>query len=218
MIHLSILHIEKSRFLFKIMRILSLILIFTLSKSVYSQDLNSEEGLKSTINAFIEKHAKDYKKKYLNIRNREIGSLENEPYGYKDFFMLESREEFENTLGYTTEREIYFLFYHYESELDRKYALKYWMKEFIEGKTIRPARPVRTYEYATPTIILINPQSIIICNYDCKYYDEGNYDYWKKTLLEQFGDKHETMVIEIECDGPLKWTNNAPDPKIRELF
>ncbi|GEM_PF-94443 len=195
-----------------------LLIIFSTPKYAYSQGEDSGEKLKSAIESFIQNHQKNYDKKYLNIRKREIGDLEEEPYAWKDFFMLESKEEYENTLGYTTEREIYFMFYHYETELDRKYALKYWMKNFIEGETIRPSRPVRTYDYAVPTIILINPQSIIICNYECKYYDEDNYDYWKKTLLEQFGDKSETMVIEIECDGPLKWTNNAPDPKIRELF
>lgn len=215
---LNKLYLKKEQFYGKVSLILSLIFVLALPKVSNSQDLNSEEALKNAINKFIAKHSADYEKKYLNIRAREIGSLENEPYSYKDFFMLESKAEFENTLGYTTEREFYFLFYHYETELDRKYALKYWMKEFIEGKTIRPSRPVRTYEYATPTIILINPQSIVICNYECKYFEEDNYDYWKKTLLENFGNKEKTMVIEIECDGPLKWTNNAPDPKIRELF
>lgn len=198
--------------------LLTLIVLFSLPKQPHYQYKNQSDSLKIAIQEFVQDHKEDYEKKYLNIRKREIGSLENEPFAWKEFFMLESKEEFENNLGYTTEREFYFLFYHYDSELDRKYALKYWMEDFIEGESIRPARPVRTYDYATPTIILINPQNIIICNYECKFFEEENFEAWKDTLVEHFGDKSKTMVIEIECEGPLKWTLNAPDPKIRELF
>ncbi len=199
-------------------KILILICFLSLVKESHSQDTSSGDSLKIAIQNFIDSHQGDYEKKYLNIRKREIGGLENEPFAWKEFFMLESKEEFENNLGYETEREFYFLFYHYETETDRQYALKYWMEDFIEGEKIRPSRPVRSYDYAIPTIILINPQNIIICNYACKYYDEDNYESWKDSLVEHFGDKQETMVIEIECDGPLKWTLNAPDPKVRGLF
>lgn len=186
----------------------------------FSQKAQDAKGdsLKSKIEAFVADHADTHEKKHLNLRMREIGGLENEPFAWKEFFRLETKEEFENQLGYTTEREYYFLFYHYETELDRKYALKFWMEDFIEGESIRPSRPKRSYDYATPTIILINPSNIIILNYECKYYDEEDYENWKDTMMEYFGDKDETMMIELECDGPLNWTLNAPDPKIRELF
>ncbi len=195
--------------------------VLAICASFFSRGQKTEElsdSLKSQIKLFLNEHADSHEKDYLNIPKREIGGLEDEIFMWSDKFRLESKEEFENKLGYTTERKIYFNFYFYETELDRQYALKNWMDNFIEGKTIRAARPVRTYQYATPTIILINKQNIIFCNYDCKYYDDENYDYWKKTLMQYFGDRRETMMIEIACDGPLEWTKNAPDPKVRGLF
>ncbi|MGB0979902.1 MAG: hypothetical protein ACPGVV_10925 [Croceimicrobium sp.] len=187
------------------------------SLNLEAQDAKGTE-LKGKIEQFLADHADSYKKKHLNLKMREIGGLENEPFAWKEFFRLESNEEYENTLGYETEREYYFLFYHYETELDRKYALKFWMEDFIEGETIRPSRPKRSYDYAKPTIILINPTNIIILTYDCKYFDEYDFEDWQDKMIEYFGDKSETMVIELECNGPLNWTKNAPDPKIRELF
>lgn len=210
--------LEKKRFFARFPLFIFFFALFSLPKQLHSQDLNSTDSLKIAIKSFIEDQSQDYRKKHLNLRKRDIGNLESEPFDFKDYFMLESKEEFENNLGYTTEREIYFMFYSYESETDRQYALKYWMQDFIEGKTIRAGRPVRSYAYAKPTIILINDKNIIVCNYECKYFDEDNYDYWKDELMEHFGDKYKTMVIEIECEGPLEWTRNAPDPKNRGLF
>lgn len=192
-------------------------LVSLFSSSLMAQDAKGLE-LKGQIESFLAEQSESYKKKHLNLRMREIGSLENEPFAWKEFFMLESLEEFENNLGYTTERDFYFLFYHYETEEDRQYALKYWMDEFIEGESIRPSRPKRSYDYAKPTIILINPTNIVILNYECKYFDEYNYDDWKDTLMKHFGNKDETIIIELECGGPLNWTLNAPDPKFRGLF
>ncbi|MGK0406952.1 MAG: hypothetical protein ACJAZH_000769 [Roseivirga sp.] len=196
-----------------------LTLALGLSLNGFSQTSQAlSDSLKSQISLFINDQSSTHEKDYLNITNRELGGLEDEVFMWSDKFRLESIEEFENTLGYTTERKIYFNFYFYETEADRQYALKNWLDNFIEGKSIRASRPVRTYPYATPTIILINKQSIIICNYECKYFDEDNYDFWKKSLMRYFGNRRETMLIEIECGGPLEWTKNAPDPKVRGLF
>lgn len=201
---------------------LSSLLFLLTSFTLQAQDAEKrdEKGadFKAEIEQFVAELSSDYEKKTLNLRKREIGSLENEPFAWKEYFMLESKEEFENNLGYTTEREYFFLFYHYATVEDRQYALKYWLEDFIEGEQVRPGRPVRTYDYAIPTLILINPTNIIILNYECKYYDEYDFDDWKDQMIETFGDRAETMVIEIECGGPLKWSLNAPDPKVRGLF
>jgi hypothetical protein len=196
------------------------LIAFTIFQSnlVFGQKESRGDSLKAAISSFVSAHSESHSKKHLNLRAREIGSLENEPFEWKDYFMLESNEEFENNLGYTTEREMFFIAYHYKSETDRQYALKYWMEEFIEGKAIRVARPVRSYPYAKPTIVLINPTNIIICTYECKYYDEYDFEDWKDSMMEHFGNKKETIVLELVCEGPLNWTLNAPDPKTRELF
>jgi hypothetical protein len=173
------------------------------------------EELKQKLSAFADDHAEAYEKKYLNIADREIGSIDETGYDWKDKFMLKSKEKAMNSLGNESRQKFYFAFYSYETLEDRQYGLKDWMGNFIEGKSLRPGRKVRTYEYATPTIILINDTEIMICNYKCSDFSEDNFKYWKKTMLTYFGEEN-TMVIELECDGPLEWTKNAPDPKSRK--
>lgn len=200
---------------------ISFLAFFFLTSNLMAQEEKKDpqgNDLKASIEQFKNDMAESHKLKTLNLKMREIGGLENEPFAWKEFFMLETLEEYENSLGRTTERDFYFLMYHYETEEDRQYALKFWMEDFIEGEAIRPSRPVRKYDYARPTIILINPNNIIILTYECKYYDDYDFEDWKDRMMEYFGDKDETMVIEIMCNGPLEWTENAPDPKIRGLF
>tara|TARA_B100001115_G_C15828848_1_gene413192 strand:- start:121 stop:750 length:630 start_codon:yes stop_codon:yes gene_type:complete len=207
---------KKSIFFFS----LALLLISPSLSFAQEEGKKDAEGkeLRQDIDTFLGDQLESHEKKSLNLRMRDIGSLENEPYAWKEFFRLETKDEYENTLGYTTEREYYFLFYHYETVVDRQYALKYWLESFIEGESIRPGRGKRTYDYAKPTIILINPTNIIIMNYDCKYYDDYDFEDWRDRMIKYFGDKDSTIVIELKCDGPLEWTLNAPDPKNRELF
>lgn len=173
-----------------------------------------KEELKQKLAAFSADHESMYAKKYLNIADREIGYIEDTDYEWKEEFMLKSLEKAENNLGNNSYQKFYFSFFAYATKLDRQYALKDWMSDFIEGKSIRPGRPVRKYPYATPTLILINDTEIMVCNYRCSDFSDENFRYWRKTLLQYFGEDN-TMVIEIECDGPLEWTKNAPDPKDR---
>lgn len=78
---------------------------------------------------------------------------------------------------------------------------------------------MRSLRYAVPTIILINPQSIVVCSFDCKYYTEEHFEHWKEVVWNNFAaDEDRSMMIEILCDGPVEWTENAPDPKVRGLF
>lgn len=172
------------------------------------------EELKQKISAFTADHVEDYDKKYLNIADREMGDIDNSSYSWKDEFMLKSKEKLENSIGNKSYRKFYFSVYAYETLEDRQYALKYWMENFIEGKSIRPGRPVRTYPYASPTIILINDREIVIGNYKCRDYTNENFEYWKDSMEKYFGNEN-TIVIEILCDGPLEWTKNSPDPKNR---
>ena len=176
--------------------------------------MGQTEELKQKLSAFAADHDASYEKKYLNIADREIGSIDNTSYSWKDEFMLKSKEKAMNNLGNNSYQKFYFFFYAYETVTDRKYALKDWMADFIEGKSIRAGRPVRKYDYATPTIILINDTEIMVCNYKCSDFSDDNFKYWRKTLLTYFGEDN-TMVIEIGCNGPLEWTKNAPDPKNR---
>lgn len=177
------------------------------------------DSLKAQVANFKTKHQEKHQLKYLNIEQRELGGLDDTEPAYRDRFMLESKEEYENSLGYTTERDVYFDVLGYASVRDRQYALEYWMEEFIEGAKLRPARPIRKLRYAVPTIILINPQSIIVCSFDCKFYTEAHFDHWKTQIWESFAtDQEKSMLLEVQCDGPVAWTKNPPDPKARGLF
>ena len=189
-----------------------ILLFFHLFNPVISN--GQTEELKQKLTAFVADHDANYEKKYLNIADREIGSIDETSYSWKDEFMLKSRGKAENNLGNNSYQKFYFSFYAYETVTDRQYALKDWMANFIEGKSIRAGRPMRKYEYATPTLILINDKEIMVCNYKCSDFSEDNFKYWRKTLLKYFGEDN-TMVIEIECNGPLEWTKNAPDPRNR---
>lgn len=194
-------------------------LVFSLCFHLFmGQSMKAQaDSLQKRIGLFLQAQTDNYEKKSRNLASRNLGSLENEPFAFKEVFMLQSQEKQRNNLGNQRYRKVYFNFYYYAAELDRQYALKFWLEDFIEGKSIRPGRPVRSYPYAVPTIILINLQDIIICSYDCKDYEYEDFKYWKKQMMQYFGQK-ESMVIEIQCDGPLEWTDNAPDAKIRGLF
>jgi hypothetical protein len=89
-----------------------LTLALGLSLNGFSQTSQAlSDSLKSQISLFINDQSSTHEKDYLNITNRELGGLEEEVFMWSDKFRLESIEEFENTLGYTTERKIYFNFY-----------------------------------------------------------------------------------------------------------
>ncbi len=171
--------------------------------------------MKQKISAFKSDQNDKYDMKYLNIADRNLGSIDDTDPAWKDQFLLKAKERQKDAIGNNSYFKFYFSIYGYEDIDDRQYALKDWMADFIEGKSIRAGRDVRTYEYAKPTIILINDKEIIICNFDCSDYTEEIFKDWKKQLLTYFGHDN-TMVIELMCDGPLEWTKNAPDPKSKQ--
>lgn len=197
----------------------SLLILLSLSMLVpISESFGQGEELKQKLEAFATDHEENYEKKHLNITDPELGSIDETTYEWREKFVLKSKEKKENSLGRKSYQKFYFAFYAYDNLEDRQYALKDWLANFIEGKSIRGGRTVKTYEYATPTIILINDTEIMICNYKCSVWSEENFKYWRKTLLKYFGNEN-TMVIELECDGPLEWTKNSPKIKNRkQLF
>jgi hypothetical protein len=120
----------------------------------------------------------------------------------------------EDNLGSRTYRRLDVAIYGYEDIEDAQYAVKFWFDEFMEGRSIRPGRPVRSYEYAKPTIVIIDSQHIAVFQMDCRDYFPEEYDEWVRSAEEIFGSET-SMTIEVECGGPLEWTRNAPDPRAR---
>lgn len=182
--------------------------------NILSVEAQEDAEFRQKIAAFAQDQADKYEKRTLNLADRNLGAIDNLESKWKEEFQLRSLEKEENNLGYSKKFKFYFSFYAYETKTDRQYTLKDWMEDFIEGQAIRAGRDMRTYQYATPTIILINDTQIITCNYKCSDFTEENFKQWKKKLLTYFGND-DTMVIEILCDGPLEWTKNAPDPRNR---
>ncbi len=194
-----------------------LIFCLFLGLSSFSSAQAQKDTLKIQIESFVNELNGQYEKEYLNIANRDLGGIDDTEYEYREEFMLEAKEKKEDQLGSRKRFRYFFKIYKYQNLKDRQYALQYWLDNFIENETLRPGRDKRSLRYATPTIILINPTNIVVCNFDCRYYDYDEFDVWKDRLLNHF-ETNETMVIEVLCDGPVEWTKRAPDPKTRGLF
>jgi hypothetical protein len=189
------------------LRILLPLLLIT-SFSTYGQ----HEELKQNINAFVDEKADNFEKKFLNETEPDYGELANTNYNFHDFFELKAKEKTENSIGNNVKLKLQCSFYGYENETERTYALSFWFKNFIAGKRITPGRTVRTYKGAEPTIIIINEDHIVVVSMACTSYDPDLFRELRKELVAFFGNV-DSMVVEINCDGPLDWTKNAPDPK-----
>lgn len=194
------------------------LLIIAIFLGSYLPMAAQSDEFKQKIEAFKTEHSEQYELKFLNIPDRDLGMIDDTYPAWKDKFLFKGIEKVENNLGSKSYPKFFFNLYTYETLQDRQYALKDWMEKFLEGESIRPGREVRTYDYATPTLILINDTEIIILNYKCSDYTDDNFEYWEDELIKYFGADN-TMLIEVLCGGPLKWTKNAPDPReTRGLF
>ena len=155
-----------------------------------------------------------YELKELNIVEPNWGALNNSDPEFHMYFQFKSREKVLDNLdrkGYT---KMDVALYYYATEEDASYALTAWLKDFMEGKSLRMGRPMRTFEYAKPSIILIDEKYIVILQMKCSDYFVEDYENWVKAMEKQLGD-FSTMTIEVLCEGPLDWTKNAPDPKAK---
>lgn len=195
------------------MNTLKLIATLIVAATLFPQKIYAQhEELKQQISAFVSANDSVYEKKYLNVTEPNYGELANTNYNFHDYFELKAKKRTENSLGNNVKVRLNCSFYGYENTDERNYALSFWFKNFIGGERLTPGREKRTYKDATPTIIIINADNICIINASC-YDADADFMYeLKKTALTYFGTP-ESIVIEIQCNGPLKWTKNAPDPK-----
>lgn len=186
-----------------------LILVFVIGfvGAVFSQ----ENPLEVKVNSYISNHSEDYELKRLNLRPRDVGSINETEHIYSDFFQLRSLEKKENSLGQNKRLKIYFNVYSFESEYVLDNALRFWFDNFVEGEQIRPGRTLRGYDNARPMYVIINGVDVIIADIDCKSYNE---DIWKdvtKSLRKHFDQDRNAIIIEVMCNGPLEWLQNPPN-------
>ncbi len=170
------------------------------------------QELKQKISAFVDAKAGDYDKKYLNETEPDYGELDNTNFDFHDFFILKAKEKTVNNIGNKSKLKLDYSFYAYENEEEKMYALRYWFKNFIGDNRITPGRTMRSYKGAEPTIIVINKTDICVVQMSCKDYSLEFFRELRKEMLTFFGNP-ESMIIELDCEGPLDWTKNAPDPK-----
>lgn len=168
------------------------------------------EELNQRLDAFIADHAEDYEYDDLNLSRREIGDIDETEHNFSKEFLLKSNERSESELGRNQYERIYINAYGYYNESERDFAVKFWLRNFIEGNSVRPGRDMRSYEYATPTVIIINEDHIVVLNYDCAWDSYEYFDKWREKMNSYFADAN-SVIIEIRCDGPLEWTKNPPD-------
>lgn len=176
--------------------------------------LGQHEELSQKIEAFVAEHSDNYEKRHLNIDNPPIGDIDETNYTFAERFMLRGKEEVMTNLDREMREKIYVNVYGYYDESERDYAMKYWLENFIEGESIRPGRDKRNYDYAHPTIIVINEDNIAVLHFDCPFQTREYFQDWRDKMLSYFGDAN-SVIMELECNGPLTWTKNAPEPRDR---
>lgn len=186
----------------------STLIISMLCIAVHAQ----HEELKQSIEGFANAKSESFEKKYLNETAPKYGGLSTTNFNFNDFFVLKAKEKTTNSLGNNVKMKLSCSFYAYESATECDYAVSFWFKDFIEGVRVTPGRELRSLKGAEPTIIIINTDNICIVNLNCFDYDPDFFYELRKEFFRFFGNS-ESIVIEINCNGPLKWTKNPPDPK-----
>ena len=177
---------------------------------------SQHEEFKQNVNSFVAEADSAFEKKELQISTQDIGVIGEQEHDWTTTFLLKAKSKKLNNIGNKAFAKYYFSFYTYPDVTERDYAMKYWLADFINGEAVRPGREMRTYPEAQPTVIIINETSIAILTYSCKWEDEYGeaFDEWRKTMLTWFGSPA-SVVVEVGCDGPLKWSKNPPDAKDR---
>jgi hypothetical protein len=170
------------------------------------------EELKQAISGFVAAKSEAFEKKYLNETEPQYGLLATTNHDFHDFFVLKAKAKTTNSLGNNVKLELACSFFAYENAQERDYAMSFWFKNFIEGLRVTPGREMRTYKGAEPTIIIMNEDHVAIIKLDCYDYDPDLFYAMRKEFFSFFGNA-ESIVIELNCNGPLRWTKNPPDPK-----
>lgn len=171
-----------------------------------------EEELLQRKASFLETIADRFEVIGLNATEPNYGALDKDEAAFHDYIKIKQQEKELNTLGNNVRPKYDLSLFYYESEAELKLALKYWFKDFMNLERITPGREIRTVANAEPTIMIVDAQHIAILTLSCYSVDQFEFRDWRETMLESFGSPT-AMVIELDCEGPLQWTKNAPDPK-----
>lgn len=194
-----------------IIKCLLVVSILASTQEVFAQ----HEELKQNVQAFEELLSEKFEKKEFNITEPNWGALNNSEPDWHLYYQWKAKEKSEDNLGRNGYKKIDMAFYAWERKDDGAWALKSWLEEFLEGRKVRPGRVVRVFEYAKPTVIIMDTSYVVISQMDCSDYFDDDYKEWVKTI-ERFFSNRKAMTLELKCEGPLEWTKNAPDPKAKK--
>jgi hypothetical protein len=168
--------------------------------------------LQARIDDFIASHNTSHEKKYLNITMPDVGNIKGTFPQHVTEFMLRGKEKMTNTLDQEVKERVFIAFYEYETPEDTRYALSSWMKNFIDGKVVKPGREMKRFPGARPMYVLIDEQWIAFLTIDCTEWDKKRWEAWVASFDKAFSNNY-TRTMELLCEGPLTWPRNPPDPK-----
>lgn len=174
----------------------------------------TEEG-KQRLAAYNDKMADRYEAKYLNLKARDVGKIEETEHTDAVFYQLRRLDKVPNAFGKLTKHKLYIHHYAFESEYILENSLRFWFANFVKGEQIRPPRTLRALDGANPLYIIIYETNVFIMDVDCNGYTEALWKELTKDAREIFDPNKEAIIIELRCDGPLEWKQNPPDLRKR---
>ncbi|MCC5915822.1 MAG: hypothetical protein JJU02_00705 [Cryomorphaceae bacterium] len=188
------------------------ILLFLIGFSFAMLGLHAQsEELKQLMDAYKETLAEEYDAKYFNLKPRDIGRVLETEHNFHEFFQLRSKKKIPNAFGKNQKLKIYLNVISYDSEYVLENAIRFWFKNFHLDQEIRPGRKVKSYEGANPMYVIIIGTHVIIMDIDCNGYTEEQWEKLTKDMRSFFDPNKEAIIIELLCNGPLEWVQNAPD-------
>lgn len=174
--------------------------------------LAQSEELKQRTSLFLEEQKDAFKAKSSGSTEPRYGVLNETQYVDHQYYQLKQIEKEVNELGNSVRPKYDLSTFCYEDKDELMYALKFWFKEFIGDKRITPGRDYKTVDHIKPAIIIIENNYISILTLSCYATDIDEFRDWRNSMLGVYGSPT-AIVVEIGCNGPIKWTKNAPDPK-----
>lgn len=193
------------------MKFVHLALVTLLSMGLHAQ----HEDLQQRITSFQEELASEYKVVTVNVGGQDLGAIEDANADFHVEFKFKGIEKKEDNIDRMVRFQAYVNVFHFDDEDDFNWAVKDWLKNFMDGQTIRPGRDARFLDRADPAIIVMDGTTITVITFPCLQFETYAFREWRQRMLTFFGSD-EAIILEISgCEGPAMWTKNRPDSKDR---
>ena len=184
--------------------------------TLFSLSLQAQyEDLQQRIKSFQDEMADQYKVVTVNVGGQDLGAIEDAGADFHVEFKFKGIEKQEDNIDRMVRYQAFVNVYHFDDEDDFNWAVKDWLKDFMNGQTIRPGRDARFLDRADPAIIVFDGTTISVITFPCLQFETYAFREWRKRMLTYFGSD-QAIILEIAgCEGPAMWTKNRPNPKDR---